>query len=327
MRKIIKHIAMAVLAATGLAACTGDYAQPPVPVPPGGIESIGSGEWDDPMSVYQASLGAVNENLTSDPWVSGYIVGWIDVDVTNVMNELSTRFTVPATVATNMVMASTPDETDWTKCISVQLPSGAVRNALNLKDHPENLHAFVTIQGTTGSKYCSVYGVRSVSAYTWDKVGIEPEKPLPPAVFRKTTKVESGRKYVMVASGNKMALPLTGSYGYLKIEDVNPVNDELSFKSASSYFVFTAVEGGYTIAQPDGRYIYLTGTYNSFNVTDSATEPGTIFTVSPNPDGTFTITNTAMGKTIQYDTQYGSYGAYSDMRGVLPVLYEEVAAQ
>lgn len=324
MRKLIKHITVALLAVAGLASCTGDYAQPPVPVPPGGI---GTGAWDNPMSVYQASLGAVNENLIENPWVSGYIVGWIDVDVSNVMNELSTRFTVPATVATNMVMASTPDETDWTKCISVQLPSGSVRNALNLKDHPENLHAFVTIQGTTGSKYCSVYGVRSVSAYTWDKVGIEPEKPLPPAVFRKTAKVVSGHKYLLVASGNKMATPIKNNYGWLYTEDVNPVNDELSFKSATSYFVFTAAEGGFTISQPDGRYLYMTGTYNNFNVTESASEAGTIFTVAPNADGTFTITNTAMGKTIQYDPQYGSFGAYPDMRGVLPVLYEEVAAE
>ena len=312
------------MAVTGLSACTGDYAQPPVPVPPGGIESIGTGEWDNPMSVYQASLGAVNENLDEDPWVSGYIVGWIDVDVTNVMNELSTRFTVPATVATNMVMAATPDETDWSKCISVQLPSGPVRNALNLHDHPENLHAFVTIQGTTGSKYCSVYGVRSVSAYTWEKVGIEPAKPLPPAVFRKASSVVSGRNYVMVASGNKLATPVQGTYGWMYTEDVTPVNDELSFKSASSFFTFTAVEGGFTIAQPDGRYLYMTGTYNSFNLTDNAGEAGTLFTVTPNADGTFSIENVEMKKTIQYDPQYGSFGAYSDSRGVLPVLYEEV---
>ena len=327
MRKISKYIAMAVMAVAGLTACTGDYAQPPVPVPPGGIESIGTGEWDKPMSVYQASLGAVNDNLIEAPWVSGYIVGWIDVDVTNVMNELSTRFTVPATVATNMVMAATPDETDWTKCISVQLPSGGVRNALNLKDHPENLHAFVTIQGTTGSKYCSVYGVRSVSAYTWEKVGIEPEKPLPPAVFRKTTEVVSGRKYVMVADGNKMATPIKNNYGWLYTEDVKPVNNQISFKSASSYFVFTAVDGGYVISQPDGRYLYMTGTYNNFNVTESASEAGTLFTVAANADGTFTISNVAMGKTIQYDAQYGSFGAYPDSRGVLPVLYEEVVTE
>jgi hypothetical protein len=312
------------VAAMGLTACNGDYAQPPVPEPEGGIEAIGTGEWNKPMGVYQVSLGAVNDKLTEDPWVTGYIVGWINIDVSNVMSAVSTEFTVPATVSTNIVLAADPDETDWSKCISVQLPSGDVRNALNLSSHPENLGSQVTIQGTTGSKYCSVYGVRSVTAYKWGAEGIEPEQPAPPATFRKVSTVTAGKDYLIVADGTKMALPLGGNYGYIQAEDVKPVNDEISLKEASSYFTLTTATGGWQIIQPDGRYVYLSGTYNSFNVGSDASVDGSVWTITPETDGTFSIKNVSNGKVFQYDTTYGSYGAYSDMRGVLPALYEKV---
>lgn len=326
MKSLKKYIGIAV-AMTALTACTGDYEQPPVPVPPGGLESIGTGAWDKPMSVYQVSLGAVNEELPEAPWVSGYIVGYVNVDISSALNASTATFTVPATVATNLLMASTPDCTDWTKCITVQLPSGGVRNALNLKDHPENLHAFVTIQGTTGSKYCSVYGVRSVQAYTWDKVGIEPAapvEPVGPATFRKVSEVTSGKEYLIVAGDGKMALPLDRNYGYLQVEDVKIINDEISLREADSYFTLTATEGGYRLIQPDGRYVFMTGTYNSFNAGSDASEPGAVFSIEAQADGKFKIVNVSVGKTIQYDATYNSYGAYSDMRGVLPSLYEKV---
>ena len=49
--------------------------------------------------------------------------------------------------ATNMAMADSPDETDPSKILSVQLPSGSVRTELNLKDHPENLGKKIQITG------------------------------------------------------------------------------------------------------------------------------------------------------------------------------------
>lgn len=158
---------MLLLLATGLVSCNGEYEQPPVNLPEGGI---GTGAWNNPMTAYQAVLGSVNDSI-AEPWVTGYIVGWIDVDISNVMKAEVAMTTVPATVKTNILIASDPHETDWEKMATVQLPSGAVRNALNLGDHPENLGVQVTIKGTTGSKYCGAYGVRSVSDYNFGAVG------------------------------------------------------------------------------------------------------------------------------------------------------------
>lgn len=160
------------VALMGFASCDDELAQPPVNLPEGGI---GTGAWDNPMTAYQAHLGSVNENLGEIVWVRGYIVGFVDTNVGNVLKEESAAFTVPATVKTNILIAADPEERNWENCVPVQLPSGNVRNALNLGDHPENQGQEVCIYGQTGSKYCSAYGVRSVTDYNWGNIGIEPD--------------------------------------------------------------------------------------------------------------------------------------------------------
>lgn len=185
MKNIKLIFSLMVLMALGLGACNDDLSQPPVTLPEGGI---GTGAWDSPMTVYQVSLGSLNDAFTSS-WVKGYIVGYVNIDVANVLKEETAAFNVPATVKTNILLAATPDERDWSKCIPVQLPSGPVRNALNLGDHADNQGKMVCILGETGSKYCSAYGLRSASAYVWGDKGdesIDNKKPDTPAVTGQT---------------------------------------------------------------------------------------------------------------------------------------------
>lgn len=167
MKKIKSFIAMAALAVLGFSSCNDELAQPPMNIP---AEGIGSGAWNAPMSAYQASLGAINKNLPA-AWVKGYIVGYVDTGIGNTINDNTSKFTVPTTVKTNILIADTPNETDWRKCVTVQLPSGAVRTALSLGDKPDNLGKLVCIKGTTGDKYCGAYGIRSVSSYNWGDQG------------------------------------------------------------------------------------------------------------------------------------------------------------
>ena len=172
MKNIKVIFSMLVLMALGLGSCNDDLSQPPVTLPEGGV---GTGEWNNPMTAYQASLGSINQTLGEVVWVRGYIVGFVDTNVGNVLKAESAAFTVPATVKTNILIAMDPKERDWTKCVPVQLPSGDVRNALNLGDHPENQGKEVCVYGETGSKYCSAYGVRSVSNFNWGENGVEPD--------------------------------------------------------------------------------------------------------------------------------------------------------
>ncbi|MCD8387667.1 MAG: DUF6359 domain-containing protein [Bacteroidales bacterium] len=119
----------------------------------------GSGTESDPYSV--AKVIELN-NPGTEAWVLGYIVG--TMNNSNSTNLENTEFSANDAVATNLVLGPTADCTDYTKCVAVQLPSGAVRNALNLKDNPENLGAKVKLYGSL-EKYCGGIGIKSVSQY------------------------------------------------------------------------------------------------------------------------------------------------------------------
>lgn len=168
---------MLLLAMVSLASCNGDYAQPPLVLPEGGI---GNGTWDSPLSAVQVLGGTSGTNV----WVTGYIVGWIDTDGgnNNVCNETTCTFTVPATLNTNMLMAATPDERDYTKCIPVQL-GGDVRNALNLQDHPENLGKQVTVKGNVERYFSINEALKTLTAYNWGDKGIEEQGGDTPSGF------------------------------------------------------------------------------------------------------------------------------------------------
>ena len=183
MKSIIKTLVISALALTGLSACTGDQALPPINKPEGlGEAKLGNGAWNTPMAAYQAAIGTIPHDDygydMSEAWVTGYIVGWVNVDISNSNLALAADFTVPAKVATNIMIASRPDETDPAYIATVQLPSGEIRNALNLLDHPENLGSEVTVYGTVGIKYCGQYGVRTVTDYLWGDQGKEPDPTL-----------------------------------------------------------------------------------------------------------------------------------------------------
>ncbi|MGM9753966.1 MAG: BACON domain-containing protein [Candidatus Cryptobacteroides sp.] len=144
---------------------------------------------------------------------------------------------------------------------------------------------------------------------------------------RVTEGVNAGKAYLIAAwdgASLQAAKPVEASktYGYLYPLAVEDVDGTVSTADASCGFIFEAVEGGYAIRQSDGRYLIMTGTFNSFNVADTYTDGG-VWTVEPAADGTFTIKNVAMQKWMQYSTQYGSYGSYNSESGVMPRLYED----
>src|SRR5690606_33746592 len=71
----------------------------------------------------------------------------------------------PFTLATNVGLADSPDETDPAKILPVQLPSGATRAGVNLVDNPANFKAEVTITGNLET-YFSVPGLKFPTAFT-----------------------------------------------------------------------------------------------------------------------------------------------------------------
>lgn len=148
--------------------------------------------------------------------------------------------------------------------------------------------------------------------------------------YKKVANVTAGKQYLLVADGTKMAQPVAAGkdYGWLYVSDVT-ATDDVIIENESNAFTFTASGAGYTIQQSDGRYLYMQGTYNSFQVSEevpAADAAASIWTVEPQSDGTVKITNAAMGKWLQYSTSFTSYGAYDSDQdgGYRPVLYEKV---
>ena len=165
--------------------------------------------------------------------------------------------------------------------------------------------------------YVEVEGEKIYSDVASEKYYISPVKP-----FEKATEFVAG-EYLIHANGfAATALGETLNYGYLPQFAV-AANGNFIQTNAFYAFTFTEVEGGYTIQDTFGRYVYQTGTYNSFNVAAEMPAEGAVWTVAiDEATGEATITNTSVNKYIQYAANYTSYGSYADVKGVKPSLYK-----
>jgi len=130
------------------------------PPPPGS----GSGTFQDPYNVARA----MTTSGANPVWVEGYIVGNIEVGTENVPN-----FAGPFVTNTNLLIAGSAEETNLANCMPVQLPAGAIREALNLVTTPGNKGKLVKIFGTL-ENYFSQPGVKNLTGYWLDGNGIIP---------------------------------------------------------------------------------------------------------------------------------------------------------
>lgn len=146
--------------------------------------------------------------------------------------------------------------------------------------------------------------------------------PVVLASYTLANTIESGKAYLMVANHEgalKASQMSSKGYEYLQVADVTASNDVIEANQANEILI-EAVDGGYTMKQTDGRYIYQTGAYNSFNF-NAARQTGDVWTITANLDGTFKILNNSVNKYIQYDPNYKSYGSYDKAQGIMPNLY------
>ncbi len=135
-------------------------------------------------------------------------------------------------------------------------------------------------------------------------------------------------KYYLVTEDGHGAGPLAENkgYGYLASVDMTVVNGAVLGGDPDNAFTFELTNGGYYIIDTYGRYLYQAGTYNSFNVSAELPETGAVWTVAEDANGFVTITNTEVGKYIQYDGGYNSWGSYADEKGALPKMYNAAAS-
>lgn len=139
------------------------------------------------------------------------------------------------------------------------------------------------------------------------------------------TEVTESGIYVMVAdikvneetgvTEGRLFSPLgeNKNYGYMPYASVT-INEEGIIEACdaaeNAFLTVTAVEDGFTMQDSYGRYIYMKGDYNSFNIGTEIVQPGSSWLFNVNEDGTYSVTNTMNDKVIMYDTGYTSYGCY-----------------
>lgn len=102
--------------------------------------------------------GEVREHIGEDVWVCGYIIG-------GDLSSKSIKFQGPFGVASNIAIAPSPFCTERSECISVSLPSGPVRNALNLVTNEDLLGAKIYIKGEAVPAYFGLIGLKPAKDY------------------------------------------------------------------------------------------------------------------------------------------------------------------
>lgn len=127
------------------------------------------GTFDNPYTVAYA----IANNSGTGIWVSGYLVGVMETNT----DPFAASFAPPFFTNSNVLLADSPNETNLSNCLIVQLPVGSIRNAVNLVNNPGNLGKEIMLHGNL-EKYFGVPGLKETDGYWLDGAGIVPVDPI-----------------------------------------------------------------------------------------------------------------------------------------------------
>lgn len=265
---------------------------------------------DKAKAVWVKSISVKNEDVVPGKEAAGLSFG----EVTKFTADLGSTFTAPTlTKTTDAAATYTSSETS---VATVDASTGAV-----------TLVGAGTTTITATTPETDAYMAGSAS-YTLTVIDLSAM-----AKFQKVTTITSGKRYLIaVENGGELlvAQPVASGkdFDYLQVTSPAQTDAEglLYMENLDNAFTLTAVEGGYYIQQADGRYLYKSGSYDNFNVGNEAGD-NAVWTIEPQADGTFLITNVSVYKYVQFDPNYNSFGSYADARGLLPMLYEEIGGK
>ncbi len=107
--------------------------------------------WGLQNSPWSVSFALENMDTEKNGWVKGYIVGAVIPGINNdnpISSDDDLAFEAPF-LNNTIVIAQTPGETNWEKCVVVNLPSGSpMRALLNLADNAGNIGKEVSVKGS-----------------------------------------------------------------------------------------------------------------------------------------------------------------------------------
>lgn len=132
----------------------------------------------------------------------------------------------------------------------------------------------------------------------------------------------NGTEYLAATS-----LEESKTYGYLPFAAVMVNENQIASNTTNDAYAFTLeasdTPGQYYLKDTYGRYMYNSGSYNSFNVASSKDTDNTyLWTISMESDGTVSLKNVASGKWMQLDASYGTFGIYDTEKGARPYAFK-----
>lgn len=121
----------------------------------GGGSTTGDGTYENPYTADDIIAMGIGTSDGNKYWVKDFVVGFVDSQYNYVFNnetDVKSNITIASDITTNTEETSVP----------IQLPFGAVREGLNLADHPENFQQEVLLYGTL-ENYFQKPGVKNVT--------------------------------------------------------------------------------------------------------------------------------------------------------------------
>lgn len=119
----------------------------------------------DAQAIYESTSGTAVIG-----YVRGYVVGYVDG---NGLNENTAAFgSIPNAQETEFLIADSPQETDYTKCVPVQLPKGEFRNRLDIFSTQGAILGQQIVMKGSIEKYFGVCGIKSMTYASWGNESI-----------------------------------------------------------------------------------------------------------------------------------------------------------
>ena len=132
-------------------------------------ELSGNGTMNSPYNVAETqALFESSGGTATKAYVTGYVVGYVNGQS---FNAETATFGIPESQETEFLIADSPEENDYTKCVPVQLTKGEFRDGLDIFSNQAILGQQVVIYGSI-EKYFGVCGVKAPTYAAWGETVI-----------------------------------------------------------------------------------------------------------------------------------------------------------
>lgn len=114
----------------------------------------------DAQAIYESTGGTATK-----AYVRGYVVGYVNGNGLNA--DTATFSSIPSAQETEILIADNPQETDYTKCVPVQLPKGEFRDGLDIFTNQGSILGQQLLLKGSIEKYFGGCGIKSPTYASW----------------------------------------------------------------------------------------------------------------------------------------------------------------